>query len=806
MVLATAGNQTFAPDPEQLLSFCYNHLIIAVVIDPPSAMNCAGQNEFSKEDLLMRLFIAEKPELAKAIVEGLGGGARKDGYYDCGADTVTWCYGHMLQLLDPEDYDARYAKWNVNDLPIVHIPWRKKPTGDAGAKAQFNTIIGLLKEAKSVVHAGDPDDEGQLLVDEILDYTKCRLPVQRLLINNNNAKVVRRQLEAMRDNSEFAGLSAAAEARSVGDQLYGYNITRAYTLAARAKGYQGVLSVGRVQTPILGLVVRRCRENAAHKKAYYYLVNGQFEVEGTQFLARYQIAEGDPVEGEDRLNNEDHAERIAAAVRDQPARILSATTKPNEAAPPLPYNLLKLQTDAARKYDFKPDQVKDITQVLREKHKLITYNRSDCEYLSEEQHGEAAGVLAAIAGTAPVLAAVAGRADPGIKGRAFNSSKVSAHHAIIPTETKADLSKLADQERIIYLLIARAYVAQFWPKHCYDQTDVEVEAAGHRFAIRSNVTTSVGWKVLYKNDIGNEDLERDADDIELDLRGLGDGQAGTCAEANVERQETKPPALYTIATLLSEFTRVAKYIRDDRLRKVLVEKDKGKEGEHGGIGTPATRDAIIKTLFERGYLAEKGKHVIATPTGEELYDALPDTAKYPDMTALWHEQQKAIQFGEHDALSFVKELMDYIGGEVANIRRHGLDMKIDVHPCPSCGKPLRRIKKKDKNEFFWGCTGFAQGCKFACDDKAGKPAPREAPKVSEEHKCTACGHGLVRRKGKKRDEFWWGCSNFPMCKQAYPDVKGKPQYNNQDKTARRRRNIRARPQRRGKGNPRARCH
>jgi DNA topoisomerase-3 len=738
----------------------------------------------------MRLFIAEKPDLARAIVEGLGGGSRKDGYYDCGADTVTWCYGHMLELLDPEDYDDRYSKWSMDDLPIVHIPWRKKPS--SSAQVQFNIILGLLKAAKSIVHAGDPDDEGQLLVDEILDYAKCRLPVQRLLINDNNTKVVRRQLGAMRDNREFAGLSAAAEARSVGDQLYGFNITRACTLAARAKGYQGVLSVGRVQTPILGLVVRRCRENASHKKSDYYLVNGHFEVEGAQFPARYQVAEGDPVDGDRRLNNDEHAERIAAAVRGQPARIVLAATKPNEASPPLPYNLLKLQTDASRKYDLKPDQVKDITQALREKYRLITYNRSDCEYLSEEQHGDAPGVLAAIAETAPVLATAAGRADPKIKSRAFNSSKVSAHHAIVPTETRAELSKLTDAEQKIYLLIARAYIAQFWPKHRYDQTDVLVDAAGHRFAIRSNVTTAPGWKVLYKNDTGNEDLEDDDDDIEHDLSKLANGQVGTCADANVERRETKPPALYTMATLLSELTRVAKYIRDERLRNILVEKDKGKGGEHGGIGTPATRDSIIKTLFDRRYLMEKGKYILATPMGEEFYDALPETAKYPDMTALWHEQQTAIRAGERDALSFVNELMDYISGEVANIKQNGVGIKIDTHPCPACGRPLRRIKKKEKNSFFWGCTGFAEGCKYACDDKAGKPVPHEAPKVSEEHKCTVCGKGLVRHMDKKGSTSWWGCSSFPACKQTYTDLKGQPDFGATEEKARPKRKARVR--------------
>ena len=560
----------------------------------------------------MRLFIAEKPDLAKAIVDGLGGGSRKEGFYDCGNDYVTWCYGHMLQLLDPEDYDPRYGKWAMDDLPISHIPWQKKPSGDK--KDQLKIITNLLKQADSIVHAGDPDDEGQLLVDEILTYAACNLPVMRLLINDNTISVVKRSLATMRDNREFAGLSAAAEARSVGDQLYGYNMSRAYTLAASKAGYQGVLSVGRVQTPIVGLVVRRDREFEAHTKSYYYNVTGQFTFGDLSFPARYQIVEGDPVDEKGRLANQVHAQGIADTVKGAAASIISAATKKKEQHPPLPYNLLKLQTDASRKFGFMPNQTKDITQSLREKHKLITYNRSDCEYLSDDQHADAPNVLAAIAQTAPALTVVAQRADPAIKSRAFNSGKVSAHHGIIPTEATADFGKLTDGEQKIYMLIARAYVAQFWPKHQYDQTDVFVEAAKHRFGVRSNVTTLAGWKMLYKNDVGNEDLEGDENDLALDLRVLKAGQGGDCTDATANQMETKPRPLYTIATLLSDLTRVAQYVRDDRLRKLLVDKDNGKEGEHGGIGTPATRDTIIATLFERGYLAEKGKNIISTPT------------------------------------------------------------------------------------------------------------------------------------------------------------------------------------------------
>lgn len=723
----------------------------------------------------MRLFIAEKPDLAKAIVEALGGGTRKDGYYACGTDYVTWCFGHMLQLLDPEDYDERYAKWSMEDLPISHIPWRKKPSGDK--KDQLKIITNLLKEAKSVVHAGDPDDEGQLLVDEILEYTNCRLPVMRVLINDNNTKVVKRALGSMRDNREFSGLSAAAEARSVGDQLYGYNLTRAYTLAARKAGYQDVLSVGRVQTPITGLVVRRDREFEAHTKAFYYNVTGRFQVDGLEFPARYQVVATDPTDEKDRLTDKAHAEGIAAAVQGRPARIVSADTKQKEKAAPLPYNLLKLQTDASRKFGFKPDQTKDITQSLRDKHKLITYNRSDCEYLSDEQHADAPAVLAAIAQTAPMLTFVAQRADPTIKSRAFNSAKVSAHHGIIPTEATADLSRLSDGEQKIYLLIARAYIAQFWPKHQYDQTSILVEVEGHRFAVRSNVTTRPGWLTLYKNDTGNEDLEGDENDLAMDIRAVREGQGTTCSVATAEQMETKPRPLYTMATLLSDLTRVAKYVRDDHLRKLLIEKDKDKEGEHGGIGTPATRDTIIATLFERGYLIEKGKNIVSTPTAREFYDALPDKAKYPDMTALWHEQQKAIQAGKQPALSFVRELMEYIGSEVESVKQNGLGIKFDSHPCPSCGNALRRIKKKASG-FFWGCSNYEAGCKFACEDKAGRPVPRHAPQVSALHKCMSCGKGLTRRPGKKKSVFWWSCSGYPECKQTYQDFKGKPNYSN----------------------------
>ncbi len=723
-----------------------------------------------------RLFIAEKPELAKAIVEGLGGGQRRDVYFECGrGDIVTWCFGHMLELETPD------TPWTMAELPISFIPWTKKPAADR--KGQLDTIGRLLKQARAVVHAGDPDDEGQLLVDEVLEHYRCQVDVRRLLINDNNVKIVRRALDTMRDNREFRGMSQAAEARGVGDLTYGVNLTRAYTLAAQGRGFDGVLSVGRVQTPILGLVVRRDREHADHASAAYHVVTAEFEFAGLRVSARYAPPEGAPLDDKGRLTDAAYAARVAAAVADKPATIVAATTVARKTPPPLPYNLLKLQTDASKRYGYKPDQVKEITQTLREKHRLITYNRSDCEYLSDEQHGDAAAVLAAIAENAPAIKVATDRADPTIKGRAFDSSKVTAHHAIIPTEGRAQIDALPEPERRVYLLIARAYVAQFWPARAYDHSEVAIEASGHRFTATSDFTTRPGWTVLYQAEERAEpDIEADDDaPLAIDMRSAKTGMAGICLNAAADRRQTKPRPLYTIASLLTDLTRIARYIRDDRLRKLLIERDRGKAGEHGGIGTPATRDTIIKTLFERGYLVEKGKNIVSTPLARQFYDALPNAAKYPDMTALWHEQQKAIQAGSSTAPGFVRGVEEHIAREIAAVKTNGLALLIDAPKCPRCGRALRRFAK-GKNGPFWSCTGYAEAepCKFTAPDKAGKPdlAAREPAPVSALHKCMACNRGLSRRPSRKKGSYWWSCSGFPTCKQSYADVKGRPDYSN----------------------------
>lgn len=727
------------------------------------------------------LYIAEKPDVAKAIVAALGGGAeRANGYFKLkNGDCVTWCYGHMLSLCDPEDYDEKYKEWRFEDLPIVHIPWRKKPLPDK--KEQIGVIRDLLATCKEIVHAGDPDDEGQLLVDELLEFLNNSKPVKRLLINDNNERFVRKALAAMQSNEDFIGLSQSAEARSVADQLYGYNMTRAYTLKAKELGYQGLLSVGRVQTPILGLVVRRDRENQSHIKTHYYHVYAEFDIQGNKFIARYiPDKDKDPVDEKGRLSLQNAAQDIAKQVNQKDAKILAAKTTGKRQSPPLPYNLLKLQADCSRKFGMKPEKVKEIGQSLKDKHRLITYHRSDCQYLNDEHFDDAPNVLNAIKQVAPMFSNALAAANTKIKSRAFNPDKVSAHHGIIPTEAVVDIDTLTEDEKKVYLLIARAYIAQFWPDYEYNQTDIEVGVEGKKFVCRSNSITKNGWRDLYKNDKGNEETEIDPDDLELDLQALKPSQTGLCVKADDAEFETKPRPLYTMDTLLTDLTRVAKYVQNPKLRELLIEKDKDKEGEHGGIGTPATRDEILRNLFDKGFLEEKSKNIVSTAIGQQLYDALPDQAKFPDMTALWHEQQQHIVGGKLSTERFIQALMEYISGEIHRVGQEGIQLNIKKYPCPDCGKPLRRIK--GSKGFFWGCTGYKDGCTASFSDKAGRPVlMAKKPEPSTKYKCMSCTHPLVRRQGKQKGTYFWGCSNYPNCKQYYPDVGGRPNYSQQPK-------------------------
>jgi DNA topoisomerase-3 len=733
----------------------------------------------------MRLFIAEKPELGRAIAEALGDASPKKGHIVCGDDTVTWCFGHMLALYDPEDYSGKYKIWSFDDLPMCFIPWKKK--AQEKSKEQLEIIRRLMDRAASIVNAGDPDPEGQLLVDEIIEFFNCKKPVKRILINDNNAEIVKRAIRNMSDNASFKGLSNAAEARQVADQYYGYNMTRTYTLAARSNRKLAekaadpsirVLSVGRVQTPILGLVVRREHENKNHVKSNYYPVTAAFDFAGDVFGSRLVVPEDAPVDDKGRINDENYARAVAAKIAGRPATIDKIEARRKETPPPLPFNLLKLQSLAAARWGMKPDKVKNITQKLREEFRLITYNRSDCQYLSEEQHADAPAVIAAVAKNLGAGAELAKAADPAIKGRAFDSSKVSAHHAIIPTIATPDLTALSKDEAGIYGVIAHYYLMQFLPNRKYIETTAAIACEGLTFAHRSNKTTDEGWKAIVgrKEAIADDEEEEEAPNAPLS-KSHAKGEKGECAEATATKTETKPQPMYTMATLLNDLTAVAKYVKDPKLRKILVEKDKGKAGERGGIGTSATRDELIKTLFTRGFIAEEktGKKtvIVSTDAGKALYAALPDEAKFPDLTAVWHQDFKEIERGAMKIEEFIDKLMEYVNAEVTRIKAIPANTGEATAFCPKCKKALAR--RTGKNGPFWACVD-RDDCGATFKDRDGKPDLRPKPQPSKTYICAKCGAGLVRRKSSKSDTYFWACSAYPKCKQTYNEVDNAPNY------------------------------
>lgn len=584
----------------------------------------------------MILYIAEKPSLGRAIAAVLPKPHKNEDGCIRASDgsVVSWCIGHLLEQAEPDAYDERYKSWQLAHLPIVPDTWKleAKPK----TRKQLAVLRKLVKEADQLVHAGDPDREGQLLVDEVIDHLGVkgarREGVKRCLISDLNPAAVRKALQQLRDNREFLPLSVSALARSRADWLYGINMTRAYTIQGRQVGYNGVLSVGRVQTPILGLVVRRDQEIEAFKPVAYYEVLAALQsVTGEPFKARWLPSEAcRPWQDEEgRVLSRPLAENVVSRIHNQPGVVIAATDKRKQQAAPLPYNLSSLQIDAARRFGLNAKRVLDTCQGLYEKHKLITYPRSDCRYLPAEHFSEAGAVTAAISSCCPALSRAAEQADLSLRSKAWNDKKVEAHHAIIPTAKSIDPSRLSSDEQKVYELVARQYIAQFYPAWCYSDRQLDIEIAGGLFRARARQTLDQGWKVLF----GGVKRAAEAEEDEAEQSALPDLKKGDqvhCNEGCLLEKMTQPPRPFTDATLLAAMTGIARFVKDPELRKILKETD--------GLGTEATRAGIIELLFRRTFLQREGKLIHATDTGRALINSLPDVATQPDMTALWESQ------------------------------------------------------------------------------------------------------------------------------------------------------------------------
>lgn len=653
----------------------------------------------------MQLFIAEKPSVAKAIASCLPGSQSKgDGCIVVGNNTVTWCFGHLMEQVPPEAYNEAFKKWAWETLPIVPQQWRVEVKSDA--KKQFAVIKKLLKEASVVVNAGDGDREGEMLVREVLDDCGYKGQLKRLWLSAMDEASVKKALNDLKDGHAFDNLYSSAVARSRADWLVGMNLTRAYTLAGRAAGLDGTVSVGRVQTPTLALIVRRDLEIDNFKPRDYFTVTANVQHANGTFTAEFAPAEGmQGLDEENRIINKSVADSIAQAVSGKPGKIAKYEQKAGKQAAPLPFSLSALQQACSAKYGMSAQQVLDIAQSLYETHKVSTYPRTDCGYLPDSMHAEAGKTLAQLA---KMGFAAASGAQTGIKSPAFNDAKVTAHHGIIPTGVSA--GGLNEAERKVFELIAKHYIAQFYPDFTYKQTSVDVESSGHTFKASGRVPVNQGWKVVF----GASDVEDGEKEDEQALPAMSEGDTAQIASANVSAKQTKPPARFTDGSLIAAMTGIHKFVTDPEVKKRLR--------ETSGIGTEATRANIIETLLKRSFIEKKGKNLISTATGKAVIKTLGNSpVTDPGMTALFEQALEMIVEGKLDGDKFLQMQVANVTKQIdvaRNARFEGVAQTASAHKCKACGKPLRQ--RQGAKGKFWGCTGYPD-CKTTYPDLKGKP-------------------------------------------------------------------------------------
>lgn len=618
---------------------------------------------------MKRLFIAEKPSVAKAIAGVLGVAKSTPNYKETKTgDVITWCFGHMFELAEPDYYlsddvplrkNGKDKVWRLQDLPILPPKWVILPKKDC--KAQLKVIASLLKSCDQVVNCGDPDREGQLLVDELLEYYENKKPVLRYWASAQDDASVKKALATLQPNKNFQGMTLAAKGRQRADWLIGMNLTRAYTLAASRCKVNELFAIGRVQTPTLNLVAERDLEIDNFKPVPYYKLSASCASQGIIFEAQLKLPEGTQgLDSSGRLIDLELAKRISAAVQSTGrGEVSSMVTKEIEQDHPKSLSLADVQLYASTKWGFSASKSLEICQSLYETHKLTTYPRSDSSFLPEVQFDEARDVLAAVAKVDPSLASLVAKADPSIKSKTWNNAKVTAHHGIIPTKQVADLSALSEDEKKIYRLIVERYLAQFFPKCKISQTKMTIKVGSYLFAASGSVVLRQGFKVVVKED-------------ELDAKAAGkeggdDKHAGQklppCKQGDVislnkvtlSSDKTKAPSRFTEGTLIRAMENIATVVDEPMYKRLL------KEGD--GIGTSATRAAIIEELKRKKYLAPKGKFLTVTPLGRKLLQNLPDMVKNPVLTAVFESKLKDIASGKLSLKDFEQ---DYVVRLVRN--------------------------------------------------------------------------------------------------------------------------------------------
>ena len=640
------------------------------------------------------LVVAEKPSVARDIARVLGAKDKGENCLIGGGYVVTWAIGHLVTLKEPQELDERYTKWRVQDLPI--LPEKMETKVIKKTSAQFRSVKKLMndRETESIVCATDSGREGELIFRYIYEQAGCKKPVMRLWISSMTDEAIRQGFDSLRPSSDYDALYASARCRADADWLIGMNATRAYTLR-----YNVLLSVGRVQTPTLSMLVKRRKEIDAFVPQIYYTVQADFGA----YHGMYQSPKG-----EKRIDSREQAEAIAARAKGQRGRVVQATREQKTEYPPLLYDLTTLQREANSQLGFTAKKTLATAQKLYETHKLITYPRTDSRYLSHDMTGKVEKALASYRGDLQEIGQKALEYGVRLTKRVFDDAKLTDHHAIIPTGRSAELLSLTADERSLYEMVARRLAAVFYPNHEYDALRVVTRIGEDDFLSTGKSVTQEGWKEVYRRQ--SEKRKKTDDDQKLPPLAVGD--EALCKSAKAKEEQTKPPKEHNDASLLRDMEHAGRQIEDEALREAMKD---------CALGTPATRAAIIERLLEVGYVRRSGKNLIATQKGVQLIEAVPPEIASPETTGRWERALAEIARGKDGEARFregIARLTAFLVQHASGApdvpfekeERRGRSAKRPKDmglTCPICAKG--KIAENSKGYY---CTRFRDGCTF----------------------------------------------------------------------------------------------
>ncbi len=655
----------------------------------------------------MIVCIAEKPSVAKDIARIIGANTSKEGYMEGNGYQVTWTFGHLCTLKEPDDYTPLWKRWSLASLPMIPPRFGIKLIEDAGIKKQFAVIERLMQHADSIVNCGDAGQEGELIQRWVMQKAGAKCPVSRLWISSMTDEAIREGFNNLKPQDDYQPLYMAGLSRAIGDWILGMNATRLYTLKYGQN--KQVLSIGRVQTPTLALIVNRQKEIDGFKPEPYWVLATVYR--DTTFTAT-----------KGKFTSKEEGEEAFKLIEGKPFNVVDVQKKRGTEAPPKLYDLTSLQVDCNKKFSMSADMTLKIIQGLYER-KLTTYPRVDTQYLSDDIYPKCAGILNGIRGYGQLTQTLRGKPLKKSK-KVFDTSKVTDHHAIIPTGVPAQ--SLSDMERNVYDLITRRFISVFYPDCKFATTTVAGRVDEIEFKVSGKVILEPGWRDVYSKDADNEAdnaLEQKASDEERTLPDFKVGESGPHAPTLSEKYTT-PPKFYTEATLLRAMETAGKFVDNEELRAALKE---------NGIGRPSSRAGIIETLFKRHYIRRERKNLVATATGIELIDLIKEELlKSCELTGIWEKKLRDIEHRKYNPAQFVEELKAQIGTIVHDVLADNENRRVTVLTDEDLKKKTKRQPRQTK-----------------------KPASAKNATVKEGDPCPLCGKGTVIR-GKAA----LGCSRW----------------------------------------------